>query len=340
MEYITLAHGDGGTLTRRLLEEIFLPAFGTANPDKLTDASPITVSSGKLALTTDSFVIHPLFFPGGNIGRLAVSGTINDLAVSGADPLYLTAGFIMEEGLPLAELQSIVSSMGREAAEAGINIIAGDTKVVEKNKGDGLYINTTGAGFLPHNCLLTGENVKPGDAVLINGAIGCHGVAVLSRREGIGFETSVESDCACLHRLTGELRDKLKNRLKFMRDPTRGGLATTLKETARLTGYDIVLEENNLPVPSEVKGACELLGLDPLYLANEGKVTAVVEQSSAAEALEIIHRHQPENPARIIGQITRAVSPGNKAGKVFLQTSYGGTRELDFLAENPQPRIC
>jgi len=340
MEHITLAHGDGGILTRQLVAEIFLPAFSGGETDQLTDASPLSTIPGNLAVTTDSFVVNPLFFPGGDIGKLAVSGTINDLAVSGAEPLYLTAGFIIEEGLPLNNLQAIVSSMAGEALEAGVHVVAGDTKVLENKGGDGLFINTTGIGILRNSHLLTGKNVQPGDAVLINGAIGCHGVAVLSCREGISFETSIESDCASLHRLTGELRDKLGEQLKFMRDPTRGGVATTLREIALLTEQVIVLEEEKLPVPAEVRGACELLGLDPLYLANEGKVIAVVSEKKAAQALEIMRNNPLGRYACIIGRVAGPRPVDNAKGKVFLCTPYGGTRELDFLLGNPQPRIC
>lgn len=330
---ILLSHGDGGLLTHRLVADVFRNAFQDKALDAQQDAALLSASAGQLALTTDSFVISPLRFPGGDIGKLAVAGTVNDLAVSGATPAYLTVGFILEEGLEVELLRSVVDSLAQAAREAGVRIVAGDTKVVEKGKCDGMYINTTGAGFLKEPDRLGYAKIKPGDSVLINGGIAEHAVAVLGERAGISFDPPLISDCQPLNKLIATLLAQFQT-IRFMRDPTRGGVATTLKEIAMSAGLRIVLEEDAIPIQPTVKGALELMGMDPLYMANEGKVLIIVSDQEAAGVLDCIRSFPGFELAAQIGK----VEPG--AGEVWLKTGLGGTRDLDMMTGAPLPRIC
>ncbi len=341
-ERVLLAHGDGGLLTAKLVDEVFLKNLGGQAAGGLLDAAILDGrgrggSRGgrrRLALTTDSFVVKPVFFPGGDIGSLAVHGTVNDLASVGACPLALSAAFILEEGLEVAVLQRVVASMGKAAARVGVPIVTGDTKVVEKGAADGLFINTTGLGEILPAADLSFGRLRPGDRVLVSGSVGDHGVAVLSQRKGLAFETPVISDSAPLFDLVRPLLERAPG-VKFLRDPTRGGLATTLKEIAASAGeVDIVIEEDRIPVRPAVAGACEILGLDPLYLANEGKIIVVVEESGAAEALRILRGHPLGADAAEVGRVEAG------RGDLWLVTSLGGTKRLDRLTGEQLPRIC
>jgi len=332
-DFILLAHGDGGALTHELVTGLFLRYFPNQTLKSLTDAAAFTVTGRRLAVSTDSFVVNPLFFPGGDIGKLAVCGTVNDLAVTGAKPLYLTASFLMEEGLPLADLERVVASMAAACAEAGVEIIAGDTKVVGRVNLDRLFINTTGVGVIPEGVELGYTRVEPGDRILVNGGLGEHGMAILALREGFGFAGQIASDCALLNGIVQELLREVQD-VKLMRDLTRGGLATAAKEIALATGRDIYVEEAAVLVRPEVRGAAELLGLDPLYLANEGKFLAVVAPEAAEKALAVLQAHPLGKDAAIIGEVQAG------RGNVYLKTAFGGTKFLDMLAGAPLPRIC
>jgi len=332
-ELILLAHGDGGLLTHQLLEKYFLPGFSNELLDELSDASVFSMQEGRLAVSTDSFVVDPIFFPGGNIGKLAVCGTVNDIAVSGARPLYLTASFILEEGLPLGELARIVASMSDTAVKAGVKIIAGDTKVVGRGQADKIFITTTGIGLLPPQVNLGYRRLKPGDKVLVNGSLGNHGLAILLQRETLGLDSKVESDCAPLNLIIEKLLKRFKS-IKIMRDLTRGGLATNAKEIAQSARVDIWLDEQSLPVDDSVRGVTELLGLDPLYLANEGKFLIAAAADEAADLLDFMKKDSLGENSRIIGEV-RAGS-----GNVYLKTALGGTRKINMLAGAPLPRIC
>ncbi|OEF95787.1 hydrogenase expression/formation protein HypE [Desulfuribacillus alkaliarsenatis] len=331
-EKILLAHGDGGKLTHDLIDNVFVKHFYVDN-NALPDAFVADKEPGKIAFTTDTFVVNPLFFKGGDIGKIAIAGTVNDLAVVGAVPKYISCGFIIEEGFLIADLEKIVESMAKTAKEAGVAIVTGDTKVVEKNKGDGVFINTSGIGFVPENRTLSYKEIAPGDAVLINGNIGEHGMAIMSERSGLNFSSPVKSDCQALNNFIEKLMEHVPE-VKFMRDPTRGGVATTLKEIATDTGLNITIEEESLPVSDELMGAVDLLGLDPLYLANEGKVLIFVPQDKVETALEIMS----SLPEGIGSKQIATVGEGN--GQVFLQTAFGGKKIIDLLAGAPLPRIC
>lgn len=331
---ILLAHGSGGKLSHRLIEEYFLPAFENPILKALGDSATLELEGQRLAFTTDPHVVDPIFFPGGDIGRLAVTGTVNDLAMSGASPKYLAASFIIEEGLPLETLQRLLESMKRAAREAGVQIAAGDTKVVQRGACDRIFITTTGVGTIPRGLELSGRNVTPGDKVLASGFLGDHAIAVLSQREGLGFETSIESDCAPLHGLVAELL-AASSELRWMRDPTRGGLATTLNELAGQRGVAITVEEERLPFREEVKGACEILGFDPVYLASEGKLIAVVGKQEAEKVVAAMRAHRYGSEAAIIGELGE-----EGKGVVLLRTAVGGTRVLDMLTGEQLPRIC
>ena len=341
-ERILLAHGDGGILTHTLIQELFHKYFTSAELATLSDAAilPFPAPTNLLAMTTDSFVVNPLIFPGGDIGKLAIAGTVNDLAVSGATPLYLSAAFILEEGLDLSQLEKIVASMAATARAAHVKIITGDTKVVEHGRCDGMYINTTGIGMMQPGIHLGYDKIQPGDQLLINGGVGEHGVAVLAERAGLSFSTPLYSDCAALNGLIQDLLARFGASVKFMRDPTRGGLATTAKEIALSAKFDIWLKDEQIPVKDEVRGACELLGLDPLYLANEGKVMLVVDAQKAEEILSFIRDYYEVNGlvaglnSAVIGEIRSG------QGRVLLETPLGGTRLLEMLAGAPLPRIC
>ncbi len=338
MDKILLGHGSGGRLMHQLIREYIAPRF---DMQVLADSAILdsaALSGGKIAFTTDSYVVSPLFFPGGNIGELAVNGTVNDLSMVGAKPLYLSTGFVIEEGFPLDSLKSIVISMADAAQKANVRIVAGDTKVVDKGKGDGIFITTSGIGAVPADVILGPERIKSGDKVIISGAIGNHGVAVMSERNGLSFDPPVLSDTAALCSLVDLMLNFEKN-IRMMRDPTRGGVATTLKEIAIESGLPIIINEEILPIPDGVKGACELLGLDPLYIANEGILLAIVPVDSAEKLLKVIRAHPLGAGAAVIGEIGPADDP-KKKGMVLLKTTIGGTRVIDMLAGEQLPRIC
>ncbi len=331
---VLLGHGSGGKLSGELVRDIFLPAFGNPELAQLNDQAVVTVGNAHIAITTDSFVIKPLFFPGGDIGSLAVHGTVNDLAVGGAKPLFLSAAFIIEEGFSMDELQRIVQSMQGAAQAAGVKIVTGDTKVVERGKGDGLFINTTGVGLVPAGINLSADKARPGDKVLLNGSIGEHGIAILAQREGLEFESTIESDCAALHTLCAQMLQASAN-IRCMRDLTRGGLSSALNEIAAQSRAGIELDESAIHVREEVRGACEMLGLDPLYVANEGKLIAIVAPDSAEAVLAAMHNHLLGQSAEIIGTVTES-----HPNLVTMKTSLGTARIVDMLAGDQLPRIC
>ncbi len=331
---VLLAHGGGGTLTQQLIEKIFLPAFGNAPLLKRHDASVVTLSGTRIAMTTDSYVVKPIFFPGGDIGKLAVTGTVNDLAMAGAKPLYLTAGFILEEGFPLDQLWKIVQSMRKTADEAGVTIVTGDTKVVDKGKGDGVFINTSGVGVVEGSWDISPASVKPGDTVILSGDLGRHGIAIMAAREGLEFETTLESDCALLHEPVLALL-KAGVDVHCLRDLTRGGLASAVNEIAQASKHPILLDEANIPIPKAVNAACELLGLDPLYVANEGRFALFVPEKEVSKALEILKGFEVSAQAGVIGQVLEG--PGKS---VRLKSVTGATRILDLLSGEQLPRIC
>lgn len=329
---VVLGHGSGGKLSHDLVSRLFLPDLGKAAPRALDDSAVLTIGSERLALTTDSHVVSPLFFPGGDIGRLAVCGTVNDLAMVGAQPVALTCGFVIEEGLDFATLQRIVQSMREAAAEAGVYIAAGDTKVVQKGGADKLFINTSGVGRVPPGVNVSGANAKVGDVVIVSGTLGDHGIAVLSAREGLGFETDLVSDVAPLNRLVDAML--AVGEIHVLRDPTRGGLATTLNEIATQSGVTIELREDSLPVRPQVRGACEMLGFDPLFVANEGKLVAFVAEADADSVLSAMKSARYGESAAVIGRVT------GKVPKVQVKTAIGGTRLIDMLPGEMLPRIC
>lgn len=335
-ETILLSHGNGGTAMHKLITGVFMEAFGNPVLRKQSDSAVVSPGGDDLAFSTDSFVIDPLVFPGGDIGKLAVCGTVNDLAVSGAEPLYLSAAFIIEEGFPMETLRNIVTSMAAEAKRAGVWIVTGDTKVVNRGKCDKLFINTSGVGRIVKKNRMDKKTrlIKPGDCILINGNIGDHGIAVLNAREGFRFRTPVVSDCASLNRLIALILDNTRS-VKFMRDPTRGGAATVLNELAGRIPYGIELEEELIPVGRGVMSMCEILGFDPLYVANEGKVIMVVSKRESVKVMEIMKRHTHGKHGAIIGKIVR-----DHPGRVVLHTITGGRRIVDALAGDPLPRIC
>jgi hydrogenase expression/formation protein HypE len=331
---VLLGHGSGGKLSADLIREVFLPALKNPALSQLNDQAVVRISGTRLAITTDSFVVKPLFFPGGDIGSLAVHGTVNDLAMGGAQPLCLSAAFIIEEGFPMDDLRRVVSSMRNAAAAAGVEVVTGDTKVVEKGKGDGLFINTTGIGLVPDGVELSADLARPGDKVLLSGSIGEHGIAILAQREGLGFESTIESDSTALHTLVGDML-QVSREIRCMRDPTRGGLSSALNEIAAQSRVEIELDERAIPVREEVKGACELLGLDPLYVANEGKLIAIVDAGVADRVLQAMRSHQLGKQARLIGTVKAGDS-----GLVTMRTTLGTTRIVDMLAGDQLPRIC
>jgi hydrogenase expression/formation protein HypE len=331
---IVMGHGGGGKLSAELVQHLFLPAFRNAALEQLGDAAVIAAPAGRMAISTDSFVVRPLFFPGGNIGDLAVNGTVNDLAMSGAKPLYLSAGFILEEGMPLDQLGAIAASMGAAARRAGVSIVTGDTKVVDRGHGDGVFISTSGVGVVPEGLRVGPGQARPGDAVIVSGEIGLHGVAILSVREGLEFGAPIESDCAPLHELVAALLDR-GIAVHALRDPTRGGVASTLNEIAAASGVGVRIEERALPVPAPVRAACEILGLDPIYVANEGKLVAVVARADAERALETLRAYPLGARAAIIGEVT-----AEHPGVVVARTGIGGTRVVDMQVGEQLPRIC
>jgi hydrogenase expression/formation protein HypE len=335
---IVLGHGSGGKLTADLIEKIFLPAFRNATLDKLDDQAVVTIAGARLAFTTDSFVVTPIFFPGGDIGRLAVHGTVNDLAMSGARPLYLSAAFILEEGLAVDDLRRVVESMRAAAAEAGVQLVTGDTKVVNRGKGDQIFITTTGIGVIEEDINISADRARPGDKIILSGYIGDHGMTIMSQREGLEFESAIESDSAPLNGLVAAMlatAPAANNFIHTLRDPTRGGVATTLNEIAKRANVGMILEERAIPVRESVKGACEVLGLDPLYVANEGKLLAVVGPEMADAVLEQMQQHHLGHDAAIIGEIVQT-----HPGMVLMKTEIGGTRVLDVMFGEQLPRIC
>jgi hydrogenase expression/formation protein HypE len=333
-ERITMAHGAGGKATQTLIEAIFLNEFRNPALEPLEDAARVQVGGARVALTTDSFVVAPLFFPGGCIGDLAVNGTVNDLATSGAVPLFLSAGFILEEGFPVADLARIVTSMRAAADAAGVQVVTGDTKVVEKGKADGCYINTAGVGVISRDLDLGVANAKPGDAVLVSGPIGDHGVTIMLARGELDIEADVTSDTAPLSGLVADLLRATPG-VRALRDATRGGVATILNEIAVSAGVGVVVSEDDIPVRPQVRGAAELLGIDPMYVACEGRLVAVVDGAAADRALAALRAHPLGGQAAVIGRIT-----GDPPGIVQLKTAFGGTRIVDLLVGDPLPRIC
>jgi hydrogenase expression/formation protein HypE len=332
---ILLGHGSGGTLSSDLIRKVFLPAFDNKTLRAMEDQATVSIGGGvRVAFTTDSFVVKPLFFPGGDIGTLAVHGTVNDLAVGGATPLYLSAAFILEEGLPIADLQRVVASMRHAADEAGVTLVTGDTKVVDRGKGDQIFITTAGIGVIPPGCSLSIRNARPGDRVLVSGTIGDHGIAIMSVREGIEFETVLESDSASLADLTRIMLDACPS-IRCMRDPTRGGVSSTLNELADASGVGIRIEETRFPFRPEVRAACEMLGLDPLYVANEGKLIAVVPAMDADLLLATMRSHPLGRQAAIVGEIV-----ADHAGMVVLKSLVGGERVVTMISGEQLPRIC
>jgi hydrogenase expression/formation protein HypE len=333
-ELVTLAHGAGGKATQTLIEALFVEAFRNPVLETLGDSAVVTAGGARLAFTTDSFVVSPLFFPGGDIGDLAVNGTVNDLAVAGARPLYLSAGFILEEGFAVAALQRIAASMAAAAGRAGVTVVTGDTKVVQRGKGDGCYINTAGVGVVERPVTLGPGQVRPGDAVIVSGPIGEHGVTIMLARGELDIEADLASDTAPLHGLIDGLLGAVPG-VRMLRDATRGGVATILNEVAQAAQVAVVVDEAAVPVQPAVTGACELLGIDPLYVACEGRFVAVVDGDSAGAALEALQAHPLGSGAAVIGRVK-----DDPPGLVLLKTSFGGTRIVDLLVGDPLPRIC
>lgn len=333
---IVLGHGGGGRLSEELIEHVFLPAFGNPDLDQLGDAAVLVPPPGRLAFTTDSYVVRPLVFPGGSIGELAVNGSVNDLAMRGARPLWLSAGFILEEGLPLQTLGDIVARMAAAARAAGVRIVAGDTKVVERGHGDGLYINTAGIGVVAAGVDIGPERARPGDVVLVSGTLGDHGMAIMSVREGLEFESLIRSDCRPLAGLVAALLDRVPGAVRVLRDPTRGGVAAVLHEIAARSGVGVALDEPAVPVAPAVRSACEFLGLDPLQVANEGKLVAIVARERADEALDVLRSHPEGNPeAAIIAAVT-----DQHPGRLVARTALGISRVIAPALGEQLPRIC
>lgn len=334
-EHITLAHGAGGKATQTLVEDVFAGAFANPALEPLDDGAVLELGESRMVMTTDSYVVSPVFFPGGDIGDLAVNGTVNDLAVSGARPLYLSAGFILEEGFPVADLRRITASMAAAARRAGVAIVTGDTKVVQRGRGDGCYITTTGAGLADRSGGLGAARVRPGDAILVSGPVGDHGVTVMLARGELDLAADVVSDTAPLHEPVAALLDALPEEVHMLRDATRGGVATVLNEVAQAAGVAMTVHESAVPVRPAVNGACELLGIDPLYVACEGRFVAFVDGERADTALGALRSHPQGRDAALVGRVEAAPS-----GLVLLKTAFGGTRIIDLLVGDPLPRIC
>ena len=331
---VDMTHGSGGRAMAQLIEELFLAAFDNDWLRAANDQACFAVQGGRMVMATDSHVVSPLFFPGGDIGCLSVHGTINDVAMSGAKPLYLSASFILEEGFPLADLKRIVDSMAQAAHAAGVPVVTGDTKVVEQGKGDGVFITTTGVGVVPAGVNISGDRARPDDAILVSGTLGDHGVAIMAQRESLGFETTIRSDTAALHELVARMVEAVPD-IHALRDPTRGGLATTLNEIARQSGVGMMLREAALPVRQEVEAACEFLGLDPLYVANEGKLICICAPEHANRLLEVMRAHPLGAEAAIIGAVH-----ADPHHFVQMETGFGGKRIVDWLTGEQLPRIC
>lgn len=336
-EFIAMAHGSGGKATHTLIEALFLEAFRNPLLEMLDDQAVFSIdghAGPRIAFTTDSFVVSPIFFPGGDIGRLAVNGTINDLAMSGAEPLYLSASFILEEGFLVDDLRRITSSMAEACAEAGVAIVTGDTKVVQRGKADAIFINTAGVGVIRRAVDISAGNAKPGDKVILSGHIGDHGMAIMIARGGIDLETEITSDTAPLASLVKAIL-AVTTEVHCLKDPTRGGVVTVLNEIAQHSGLAIVIDEANVPVKDDVRAACEILGIDPLHVANEGKLVAVVDKGVAEDVLAAMREHPQGQHAQIIGEVR-----AEPEGRVLLHTPFGGTRVMDMLVGDPLPRIC
>ncbi len=332
---VLMAHGSGGTMMRDIIEKLFFDAYAGDVLRRADDAAVLEAPSGRIAFSTDTFVVTPHFLPGGDIGHLAVCGTVNDVATSGAVPKYLSCGFVLEEGYPLEDLRKICASMAATAREAGVEIVTGDTKVVNRGHGDGVYINTAGVGILREGIDLSGTNIKPGDKVLISGTIGDHGIAIISTREELSFSTEIESDAAPLNHLIADVLDACPaGSVRAFRDPTRGGLASTLNEFADASGVDIRVDEDAVPVHDQVRGACEMLGYDVFQVANEGKMVCVVAPEAADAALAAMRANKYGHDAAIIGEVVEG------EGRVYLRTAFGSERILDMLVGEQLPRIC
>jgi hydrogenase expression/formation protein HypE len=331
---IILGHGGGGKLSAELVEHLFLPAFRNDKLENLGDAAVFDLPAARLAMSTDSFVVRPLFFPGGNIGELAINGTVNDISMTGAKPLYLTAGFIIEEGLPMSTLGQIVASMAAAAAKADVMVITGDTKVVDKGHGDGVFINTSGIGLIPDGLAIGPEKAQPGDVVILSGTIGDHGMAIMSVREGLEFDAPIVSDTAALNGLVAEMVAVCPN-IHVLRDPTRGGVASSLNEIAQSSNVGIALNENQIPVNPAVHSACELLGMDPIFVANEGKLLAIVPAEQAAAVVAVMRKNELGRETAVIGQVVL-----EHPGMVVAKTGIGGTRVVSMQIGEQLPRIC
>ena len=331
---ILLDHGSGGRSSHELIERFFVPRFQNPFLNEMNDSAVFDLKGGKLAFTTDSYVVDPIFFPGGDIGSLSVCGTVNDLAMRGARPYYLSVGFIIEEGFPLSDLEQILESMERVAKEAGVQVVTGDTKVVPKGAADKIFINTSGIGLVPEGINIAGQNARPGDLVLISGTIGDHGLTILSKREGLSFESSLKSDAAPLNRLVREML-QAGSQIHVLRDPTRGGLATTLNEIARQSRMGIEIYEEAVPIRGSVVAAAEILGLDPFYIANEGKLIAILPPAQAEAVLAAMKKNAYGQEAAVIGEVK-----AENSGKVVMKTIIGGKRLMDMLAGEQLPRIC
>lgn len=334
-ERVQLGHGSGGTLSAALLRDRFLPLLGNPVLDQLGDAAVLPVHGGDVAFSTDTFVVRPVEFPGGNIGSLAVHGTLNDLAMMGAEPLCLAAGFVLEEGLDLALLDRVLAGMATAAREAGVPVVTGDTKVVERGKADQLYINTTGIGLLRPGFRPAPHRARPGDAVLVSGPLGAHGMAIMAAREGMAFDAPIESDAATLFPLVERLREEVGDAVHVLRDPTRGGLASALNEIAAASGVGVVLEDGTIPVPAAVASVCDLLGLDVMYVANEGVLVAFVEAAAAPGALAVLQSHPLGRSAVVAGRVV-----AEHPGVVVLRTGPGGSRIVQMIPGDQLPRIC
>jgi len=331
---VTLAHGGGGTLSQKLIQKMFLPQFDNPLLNLQHDGAIFEAGKSKLAFSTDTYVVNPIFFPGGNIGELAVNGTVNDLAMCGATPKYLSAGFIIEEGFSMEELWQIILAMKKAAEFAKVQIVTGDTKVVDKGKGDKIFINTSGIGIINEERNISPLNCKPGDKIILNGKIAQHGMAIMSAREGLEFESTIRSDTAALNKLVDDIFEVSEN-IHVLRDPTRGGISSSLNEIAQSAKFGMQINETEIPIDEQVKAACEILGLDPLYIANEGKLIAIVDNSDAEKILEKMQQSDFGKDAVIIGEITE-----ENPGKVIMKTSIGSNRVVDMLSGEQLPRIC
>jgi len=332
--HVDMSHGGGGRAMAQLIEELFVREFDNPWLRAGNDGASVTVPPGRMVIATDSHVVSPLFFPGGDIGCLSIHGTLNDVAMAGARPLYLAASFVLEEGFPLADLRRIVASMGQAARDAAVPIVTGDTKVVEKGKGDGVFITTTGVGVVPEGIDIAGDRARPGDAILVSGTLGDHGVAIMSLRENLSFESTITSDTAALHGLVADMLTAVPG-VHCLRDPTRGGLATTLNELAAQSSCGMVIRERDVPVKAQVAAACEFLGLDPLYVANEGKLVAIAPMKDSEALLAAMHAHPLGRDAALIGTVVE-----DPYRFVQMQTAFGGRRNVDWLTGEQLPRIC